>query len=103
VIPRRGPQIDRGAVAGLGLARGQPQHVPQQGLGVAGRQFAGDPTLIQFGDQGVIHDRQPPPLRLQPAQQPQQVIAVQAGQVEPGEDVDHGRELTQYRLNGACG
>jgi len=41
----------------------------KQRLGVTGRQRTGDPTLIQLGDQPVIHHRQPPPLRLQPAHQ----------------------------------
>jgi hypothetical protein len=96
-------QIDRGVVTGGGLVRRQPQHIPQQGLGVAGSQFTGDPALIQFGDQGVIHDRQPAALRFQPAQQAQQVVTVQAGELEPGKRVDRGRELTQCRLNNGSG
>jgi hypothetical protein len=62
-------QVDGGRISSFGLGRGQPQHIAQQGLGVTRGQFTGDPALIQFGDQRVIHDRQPPPLGFQPAQQ----------------------------------
>jgi hypothetical protein len=45
-------------------------------------ELSGYAALVKFGDQAVIGDGQSPPLRLDPAEQIEQLVTIEAGQVE---------------------
>lgn len=90
-------EIDGRLIAGLRLHRGESQRVPQQGTGVAGGKLCGGAAPIQLGDHCVIECGQSAPLPFDTAQQLQELIVVEAGQVESGQGIKGVRQSRERR------
>jgi hypothetical protein len=90
-----GSEIDRRAHSLLRLARRQSQDVAKQGASVASAELAGNAAFAEFGNQAMIDDGKPAPLRLQTAEQLEEFFAIERGQVERRQFVDCVRQLAQ--------
>jgi hypothetical protein len=67
--------------------------------GVTGCEFAGNAALLELGDQAVIGDGQPAPMRLHTAEQIEQLVTIEAGQVELDQFVDGVGQLVEDMLD----
>ena len=81
-------EIDRTINARLGFGRRKTQHVAQQGAGVSRAQLSGDATLLDFSNESMINYGKASPLGLDAAQEVEQFVTIEPGQVEGGQFVD---------------
>jgi hypothetical protein len=63
--------------------------------GCLGGEFSGNSALVKLGDQAMISDWNAPPLRLDPAEQIEQLVTIQAGHVELNQLVDRAGQLVE--------
>lgn len=90
-----GSEIDRREHPLLRLPWRQSQDVAEQSARVASAELAGNAAFVEFGNQAMIDDGKPAPLRLQTAEQFEQFFAIEATEVERHQFVNCDRQLAQ--------